>query len=147
MKTFFKSLLKKFKIDKNHCAECSCGKADKVEYAYKVVSLHGQRFLSASCWAEPNDPNSVVEYKIGEWAEASPDRPNYCLDFLFVFNTLENAREFVKNYRGDRLVIFLSKVEGLTKPRKIAGLDRNQWPAGTRFASKVKLLREVTDEV
>jgi len=90
----------------------------------------------------------IVEYKIGEWVK----RPDGCGP-LAVFNTLENAKDFVfKGTFGPTRKIFLCEYESsilnylwcrYTLQDKKMRREKHLLPIGTQLAERVMLIREV----
>lgn len=139
MKKLLKFILKAF--SPATCKEdCTCGCNKRYGFAYKAVYVAKDRLCSATV---PTHRKGCVQYKIGEWVTVNPDREIYRdYDFLFVFDTLENAKAFCRNeygYYHESLKIFFARVEW-------ADIKDNliHFPQGTKIAKRVKLLQEIT---
>ena len=106
---------------------------------FKIVRKHHSEYYSAAAgWSTFGD---TTRYVAGEWV-FSPKG-----SFLFVFQTLEQAKNYLRTYRTnspDMLHIFECEVTGIDTNN--AFKFKHSIPDGTIFAYGVKITREVIEK-
>ncbi len=108
---------------------------EKVEIAYKVVT---HDMWSHAYWRLDNAP---IKYETNKWANPNPGQGK-----LFVFSDLVQAKCFIETYynRGTSSPrIFKCLCLDITEHLYDTCEDKQWWPIGTVFASKVKLIEEI----
>lgn len=105
------------------------------KYYYKVCRIENDVICS---WNNPRGATHSIDYKLNEYVY--PKIPG---TYLMIFDSLENAKEMIRNNGGTGF-IFECEVEGICQNPSQFRLNCNP-PVGTCYAYGVKLTKEVVE--